>query len=90
MAIKPEDILPDEANSLLVKGITVRKGTMAAVLANLKLLDSPGLTKEERRKTIDMIKELAPALVVTGFSKYLSFKNPEIQKILDDAAEGIL
>ena len=60
---------------------------MAAVLANARLLDSPDVTEQEKHEAMEMIKELAPALVVTEFSKHLSFKNPNIQKIVDDAAK---
>ena len=38
--VLPEHLMPDEANFAEVNGITVRKGTMGAFLANLRMLSS--------------------------------------------------
>jgi hypothetical protein len=87
MAIKPEDVLPDDVNSTIVNGVNVRKGSVAAVLANLKLLDSLDIKEDEKEAALGAIKSLAPALVAVGFKKYLTFNNPDIQKIVDEVAE---
>jgi hypothetical protein len=89
MAIKPEDVLPDGVDSTIINGVTVRKGSVAAVLANLKLLDSPGIKEEEKEAALAAIKSLAPALVAGGFKQYLTFNNPIIQKMIDDAAKEL-
>lgn len=89
MAIKPSDVLPDDVDSAVIDGVRVRKGTVAAVLANLKALDVATLTAAERAEILETIRELAPALVVLGFKKYLTFNNPVIQKIVDEAARKL-
>ncbi|MDF2940225.1 MAG: hypothetical protein K0R66_867 [Gammaproteobacteria bacterium] len=89
MAIKPSDMLPDDVDSTIIEGVRVRKGTVAAVLANLKALDMPNVISAEKEAIIQAIRDLAPALVVLGFKKYLTFNNPDIQKIVDEAYENL-
>jgi hypothetical protein len=89
MAIKPADVLPDDVDSTVIEGIRVRKGTVAAVLANLKALDVATITTTEKAEIFETLRELAPALVVLGFKKYLTFNNPEIQKLVDEAEQQL-
>jgi hypothetical protein len=89
MSIKPEDILPDDTNIAIIEGIRVRKGTVAAALANLKILDSPTASQKDKDAAIQIIRELAPALVVLGFKKYLTFNDSAIQQIVDEAARQL-
>jgi len=84
MGIKPEDILSDDKNTTERNGLTLRKGTVAAALANVEIIESHSATKTEKAGAIAVIKELAPALIALGLSKHLNWKNPVIQKIMDD------
>ena len=85
MAITPENILPDALNHTHINGIKVRKGTVAALLANIQLYESPQSAEREKQSALAMIKELAPAILAIGLTQHLQFKNPEIQKIMDHA-----
>ena len=87
-AIRPEDVLPEEVNFIMVKGVKVRKGTVAAVLANVKILDSDA-DAEQKKAAVEAIKALAPALVALDFNQYLTFNNPSIQGYIDDAAKKL-
>lgn len=84
MSIKPEDILPDHINAVEINGLVARKGTVAAALANAKILASDNKTEEEKNKAKEMIRELAPTLIALELHQHLTWKNPEIQKIIDE------
>ena len=86
MGVKPEDILSDDQNTATFGGLTLRKGTVAAALANAEVLESSQSTVSEKLDARNMIEELAPALVALGLNKHLIWRNPEIQKIIDEAS----
>lgn len=84
MAIKPEDILPEEINSLVINGVNIRKATVGATLANASILNSDTASEEEKYSALKKIKELTPALVAIGLHQHVTWKNPQIQKIIDE------
>lgn len=82
-AISPEDILPDDVNESKINGIQVRKGTVAAVLANIDILENSNATEDEKNNAISMITQLAPALVAIGLHKHVVWKNKKVQALID-------
>lgn len=88
MAIKPEDILPEEINSISINGVTVRKATVAATLANANVLSSTTASEEEKLSALAKIKELVPALVAIELHKHVTWKNPQIQTIIDEKTQA--
>ena len=84
MSVRPEDILPDDVSAVEINGIITRKGTVAAALANAKILASNDKTDNEKKKAKEMIRELAPMLVALELHQHVTWKNPEIQKIIDE------
>lgn len=85
MSVRPEDILPDNINAVEINGVAARKGTVAAALANAKILASNNKTDAEKREAKEMIRELAPSLVALELHQHITWNNPEIQKIIDEA-----
>lgn len=85
MGIKAEDIIADHENYAVLNGIRIRKGTMGAALANAEIFTSSDSTETEKNDAMNSLKELAPLLVNLSFCKHLTWKNPEIQKIFDEA-----
>jgi len=81
-SIRPEDILPDEVNSTNIEGVNVRKGTVAAFLANIAILEDAASTSEDKKEALGMLKELAPAVIAINLHKHVVFKNPQVEKIL--------
>ena len=86
MAIKPEDVLSDNQDYTMIDGVKVRKGSIAAVMANAAILESDA-SAQEKSGAIEAIKELAPALIVLGVHKHVTFKNSQVQQLLDEAAK---
>jgi hypothetical protein len=87
MAIRPEDILPEDINAIEINNIAVRKGTVAAALANAKILASNTASHIEKAKALELIKELAPSLVAMETHRHLTWNNSEIQKIIEETAK---
>lgn len=83
--VRPEDVLPDGADTTIINGKTLRKGTIAAFLANIEILENPQVTEQQKQDALDTMKELAPAVVSIGLHKHVIFKNPQIEKILVNA-----
>ena len=83
-ATTPEDVLPDEEDFKTIRGVRVRKGTIAAAMRNMETLD--GGSDEEKEAALAMIKELAPGLVVLGVHRHFVCRNPQVEAILAKAA----
>ncbi len=88
-SIKPEDILSDDESIKIIDGVPVRKGTIAAVMANAKILSDSSISPSEKSEALKTIKEYAPALVVLGVYEHMKWNNPEIQKIVEEAARKL-
>lgn len=86
--IKPEDVLSEENNYALLNGLHVRKGTAGAFLANINLLESLKDEPVKQRLVLNMLRELAPAIVAIGFHQHVTFKNPVVEQIIKDAARS--
>jgi hypothetical protein len=86
MGIKPEDILNDDTDSVLINGVTVRKGTIGAFIFNIDILEDPTTTEGQKKSAKREMKQLAPAIIAVGLYKHVSFNNLIAKNILDDAA----
>lgn len=84
-SVRPEDVLPDGVDSVSIHGKTVRKGTIAAFLANADILENPNSTEKQKQEAIKTMKELAPGVIAVGLHQHVVFKNREIEQILTDA-----
>jgi hypothetical protein len=80
--IRPEDILPDGVDSASINGRIVRKGSIAAFLANADILENGNSTAQQKQNAINMLIELAPAVIAIGLHKHVEFKNSQIEQIL--------
>ena len=85
--VKPEDVLPNGVDSTAINGKVVRKGTIAAFLANADILENPSATENEKKAAHDAMKDLAPDVIIIGLHKHVRFINPEVEKILADIAK---
>ncbi|MBL1100271.1 hypothetical protein [Streptomyces coffeae] len=85
-AVRPEDVLPAGADTTAINGQTVRKGSVAAFVANAIQLD--GLTEgtPEYTTLITQMQELAPVLRTIGLLDVFEPRSPEVRRIFADAA----
>lgn len=80
--MKPEDILADGIDATIINGISVRKGTIGAFLANIEILEDSNTSESSKQEAVDQIKMLAPAVIAIGLLKHVTFKNADVMKIL--------
>lgn len=85
-SVKPEDLIPDGVDSILLGGKTIRKGTVAAFLANLDILENPLSTEKQKQDAQNQMRELAPAIIITGLHRHVVFKNAEVEDMLAETA----
>jgi hypothetical protein len=81
-AIKPDDILADTENFAELNGLTVRKGSIAAFLKNIDLFEDSNSNEAQKSAALEMIRELAPAIIASGLHRHARFKNKIIEDIL--------
>ena len=80
-AIQPEDILPDGNDTAEINGLVVRKGTVAATLANIEVIEDSASDHATKTEALNIIKILTPSLKAIGLLKHMQFRNPEIERL---------
>lgn len=88
-SVRPEDIIPDGADNTSINGAVVRKGTIAAFLANINILENPHSSEQQKQGAMEMMRELAPSVIAAGLHQHVTFKNIIVENILIDAAKNI-
>lgn len=84
MSIKPSDIFPDSIDAMEIQGVNVRKGTIGAAIANAAILANPAISAVEKAAAYQTIEQLMPAMLALNLHAHLQWKNPEIQKIMEN------
>lgn len=82
--VLPQDIIPDGLDTTNINGKTIRKGTVAAFLANLTILEDPIASLEQKQLAKKTMEDLAPDVVAVGLCKHVTFKNAEVERMLVD------
>lgn len=80
--MRAQDLLPDHINSGEFNGVTVRKGTVGAFLANALTLgaaDSPEQARAEARA--DIIDAL-PAMAALGIFDVFEISDPALRELV--------
>lgn len=85
MSILPENILPNDINELEINGVKARKGSVAAALANAKILASDSASEIEKETAKETFKKLVPILIALELHNHVTWKNPEIQQIIEES-----
>ncbi|STX42963.1 Uncharacterised protein [Legionella donaldsonii] len=82
--IQASDIIPDGADFAQINGVQVRKGSVGAFLANINLLENSSTTKE-KEDALHVLQELAPTIIAIGLQKHVTFKNKQVEDLLQQA-----
>ncbi|GGU33319.1 hypothetical protein [Streptomyces violascens] len=85
-AVRPEDVLPEGVDSTAINGMTVRKGSVAAFVANALRLDELTEGTPEYAALVAQMRELAPALRAIGLNDVFRPHSPAVERILAEAA----
>jgi PPOX class probable FMN-dependent enzyme len=80
--MRAQDILPDDVNDTSFKGVSMRKGTVAAFLANAAAFADPALAGAARDTVLRDIDEALPALHALGLFDVLEVKHPQLRALV--------
>ncbi|SEN54999.1 hypothetical protein [Halomonas caseinilytica] len=81
--MRAEDILPDDTHQIEKSGTVIRKGSVAAFLANAKCWSDPTTSPDERATAERDILAALPALRALGLFEVLAVRDPALQRRLD-------
>ena len=81
--MRAEDVLPDAVNQAVIEGVTVRKGSVGAFLANAKILLDSNSTVEDRTLAEKDLISLIPALRALGIFEVLQIRNEELRRLVE-------
>lgn len=84
MGVAPQDILPDAIDATEIDGVIVRKGTIAAAMANANIIASIDASIAEKQQALNAFITLSPGLVALKVHQHLTWNNPDLQKIIED------
>lgn len=82
-AVKPEDMLSDNQDYAEKNGTRIRKGTMAAALANAEILNSTAASTSEKQAALAAFKTLVPAIKGVCMAESITWKNVELQSLFE-------
>jgi len=74
--------MPDDQNFAELNGITVRKGTMGAFLANLRILSGMSPDAPGRQAIIDQLRQGIPTMRENGLFELFTFRSPELAEAI--------
>lgn len=85
--MRAEDVLPDQQNQGQFNGVTVRKGTVGAFLANARLwLDEASSVDDKAIAERDIVDAL-PALHALGLFDIVQVRDLALRKLVSAATE---
>lgn len=80
--MKAQDVLPDGMNQGTFNGIAVRKGTVGAFLANVRVCADPTSSDETQAAARRDIQDAMPALRALGLFDLLEVRDPALREWL--------
>jgi hypothetical protein len=78
--MRAEHLLPDHVDQVDVHGVTIRKGTVAAFLANARVWIEPSSTEAARADAAADIVEALPALRAVGLFDVLEIRDVRLRE----------
>jgi len=81
-AVRPLDVLPDDLDVGIMNGVSVRKGTIGAFVANVKLLEGLDPSDPGYQEVVDQLRELVPAVRAVGVFDVLAPRSPVLAEII--------
>lgn len=79
--MRPEDILPDNQNTVTQGGRELRKGSVAAFMANIRILQNDSAKAEHATAKAHML-ELMPTMEALGFFELFDIRDEKIKELI--------
>jgi hypothetical protein len=77
--MKAQDIIPDGQDFTVIDGHTVRKGSVGAFLANVRVLEDANVPADARRIARDDLLSLVPTLDALGLFDVFELRSPALR-----------
>ena len=84
--MRADQILPDDVDHGQFQGVTIRKGTVAAFLANARTWADARAGADERAQAQARIAEDLPALRALGLFEVLKIRDEKLRAFVDSAS----
>lgn len=81
--MRAEQVLPDSADRIEIRGATIRKGTVGAFLANARLWTDPQTSEQARAEAEADMLDALPALRAIGLFDVLDIRNVALRDWVD-------
>jgi hypothetical protein len=86
--MKAHEVLPDGVDTLERNGKVLRKGSVAAFIATVKVLEAPETPPDAILTAEADLRELVPVLVEVGLFDVFEVRSPRIRAIVDALRAG--
>jgi hypothetical protein len=85
--VRPEDVLADEVNSATLNGTEVRKGSVAAFIANAKILESLAPTDPLYSEVEAQLRDLVAAVRAVGVLDVFAPRTAAIAALIGEVTD---
>jgi hypothetical protein len=79
--VRPEDLLPTGVDSGVINGVEVRKGTVAAFVANAKRLEALPSDSDEYTELAHQLRAARPLLEAIGVLEVFDVRSQRLREI---------
>ncbi|MFM0054142.1 hypothetical protein [Paraburkholderia phytofirmans] len=81
--MRAEQVLPDSADRIEIRGATIRKGTVGAFLANARVWTDPQASEQARAEAETDMLDALPALRAIGLFDVLDIRDVALRDWVD-------
>lgn len=81
--MRADESLPDDVNEIEVRGLHIRKGSVAAFVAGAKALQDASLAPEQMGAVIIDMLDLVPALRALGLFDIFEIRDAALRRIVE-------
>ena len=81
--MRPEDVLPDDVNRGEINGVSIRKGSVGAFLANARILADPAASTEDRAAAERDLVALLPGMRALGLFDVFAIRDETLRALID-------
>ncbi|HEY1968527.1 MAG TPA: hypothetical protein VGH89_11320 [Pseudonocardia sp.] len=85
--IRPQDVLPDGVDGAVLNGVAVRKGSVAAFVANAQRLAQLNQGEPEYAQVLAEVRALVPAVAAVGVFQVFQVRSPVLAGIIEEMTE---
>ena len=82
--VTPQDVLADGQEYAEFEGVSVRKGSVAAFIGNVRALAEVEPSGPRWTEIVEQMRELKPALIRIGVLDVFEIRDPQLRALVDD------